>query len=163
VKTLLVLRHAKSSWKDDALDDHHRPLKKRGKKAALRMGQLLARQHAIPDLILSSTAKRATATAKRIAKAMGYEGPVICERTLYLADAGACLKAIRDHAETHERVMIVGHNPGLELLVQTMTGVEQPLPTAALVEIQLTIRSWKGLKRTTKGQLRNLWLPRNLE
>jgi phosphohistidine phosphatase len=163
MKTLLVLRHAKSSRKHDALDDHDRPLNKRGKKAAPLMGQLLARQNAVPDLILSSTAKRATATAKRVAKAMGYEGPVIYEQTLYLAEPGVYLKAIRDHADTHERVMIIGHNPGLETLVQTMTGTDQPLPTAALAEIQLTIQSWKGLKRTTKGQLRHLWLPRNLE
>jgi phosphohistidine phosphatase len=94
---------------------------------------------------------------------MGYKGPVIYEQTLYLAEPGVYLKAIRDHADTHERVMIIGHNPGLETLVQTMTGTDQPLPTAALAEIQLTIQSWKGLKRTTKGQLRHLWLPRNLE
>jgi phosphohistidine phosphatase len=94
---------------------------------------------------------------------MGYEGPVIYEPTMYLAEPSAYLKAIRDHADTHERVMIIGHNPGLETLVQTMTGTDQPLPTAALAEIQLTLQSWKGLKRTTKGQLRNLWLPRNLE
>jgi phosphohistidine phosphatase len=158
-----VLRHAKSSWKDEALDDHNRPLHKRGKKAASLMGQLIARQNAVPDLILSSTAKRARTTAKRVVKAMGYEGQVICERTLYLAEPGAYLKAIRDHAETHERVMIIGHNPGLETLVQTMTGADQPFPTAALADIQLTIQSWKGLKRNTKGKLCNLWLPRDLE
>jgi len=163
MKTLLVLRHAKSSWKHDALDDHDRPLNKRGKKAAPLMGQLLTRQNAVPDLILSSTAKRARATAKRVVKAMGYEGQVIYEQTMYLAEPGAYLKAIRDHAETHERVLIIGHNPGLEALVQAMTGTDQPLPTAALAEIQLTIQSWKGLKRTTKGKLLNLWLPRNLE
>jgi phosphohistidine phosphatase len=163
MKTLLVLRHAKSSWKHDALDDHDRPLNKRGKKAAPLMGQLLARQNAVPDLILSSTAKRATATAKRVAKAMGYEGQVIYEQTMYLAEPGAYLKAIRDHADTHERVMIIGHNPGLETLIRTMTGTDQPLPTAALADIQLTIQSWKGLKQTTQGELRNLWLPRNIE
>ena len=127
------------------------------------MGQLLARQSAVPDLILSSTAKRATATAKRVAKAMGYEGQVIYEQTMYLAEPGAYLKAIRDHADTHERVMIIGHNPGLETLIRTMTGTDQPLPTAALADIQLTIQSWKGLKQTTQGELRNLWLPRNIE
>jgi phosphohistidine phosphatase len=163
VKTLLVLRHAKSTWKHHALDDHDRPLNKRGKKVAPLMGQLLARQNAVPDLILCSTAKRARATAKRVIKAMGYEGQVLYEPTMYLAEPSAYLKAIRDHADTHERVMIIGHNPGLETLVQTMTGTDQPLPTAGLAEIQLTIQSWKGLKRTTKGELRNLWLPRNIE
>lgn len=127
------------------------------------MGRLIAGQNAVPDLILSSTAKRATATAKRVVKAMGYEGQVIYEQTMYLAEPDAYLKAIRERADMHERVMIIGHNPGLETLVQTMTGADQPFPTAALAELQLTIQSWKGLKRSTKGQLRNLWLPRNIE
>jgi len=161
VKTLLVLRHAKSSWKDDTLDDHDRPLNKRGKKIAPLMGKLIAKQNVVPDLILSSTAKRARSTAKRAAKAMGYKGDIIYEPALYLAEPSAYFKAIRDCANTQDRVMIIGHNPGLESLVQTMTGMDKPLPTAALAEVQLTIQSWKGLKRNTKGKLCNLWIPRN--
>jgi phosphohistidine phosphatase len=160
VKTLLVLRHAKSSWKDDTLDDHDRPLHKRGKKMASLMGKLIAEQNAVPDLILSSTARRARSTAKRAAKAMVYKGDIIYRQDLYLAEPRAYFKAIRECANTQDRVMTIGHNPGLESLVQTMTGTDKPLPTAALAAVELTIQSWKSLKRNTKGKLGNLWLPR---
>lgn len=162
MKILLVFRHAKSSWEDETLDDHDRPLNKRGNRTAPLMGQLIATQKAVPDLILSSTARRAKMTAKKAAKAMGYEGKIAFEQAMYMAEPSAYLKAIRDYAATHKTVMIIGHNPGLETLMQTMTGTDKPLPTAALAEIHLDITSWKDLKHTTKGKLRNLWLPRKL-
>ncbi len=162
VKTLFVLRHAKSSWQDATLDDHDRPLNKRGKRTAPRLGQFLAEQKAVPDLILSSTAKRAKSTAKKAAQAMGYEGHIIYDKSMYLAAPHAYLQAIRGYATQHERVMIVGHNPGLETLVQTLTGTKQPLPTAALADIRLAITSWRDCKRDSTGTLRHLWLPRQL-
>ena len=76
MKTLLVLRHAKSSWNDSALKDHERPLNDRGKRDAPRMGQLLNDHKLTPDLIISSTAKRARKTAKKVADSCGYQGEV---------------------------------------------------------------------------------------
>ncbi|ETW95286.1 MAG: hypothetical protein ETSY1_31260 [Candidatus Entotheonella factor] len=160
MKTLLVFRHAKSSWKDDALDDHDRPLSKRGNKTAPLMGEWIAKQHAVPDLILSSTAKRAKSTAKKTAKAMGYQGDIHYDPRLYLASPKAYLKALRHYAHAHPSVMVVGHNPGLEDLVQHLTGADPALPTAALAEIVLDIESWQELTSNTRGQLRHLWLPR---
>lgn len=162
VKTLLVFRHAKSSRKDDALDDHDRPLNKRGKETAPRMGQWIAEQQAVPELILSSTAKRAKSTVKRAAKAMGYEGKIRYDKSLYLAPPSAYLQAVQTYAKAQTRVMIVGHNPGLEELVQAMTGTEQVFPTAALAEISLEIESWQDLTSDTTGELSHLWLPREL-
>jgi phosphohistidine phosphatase len=162
VKTLLVFRHAKSSRKDDALDDHDRPLNKRGHQTAPRMGQWIAQQHAVPELILSSTAKRAKSTTKKAAKAMGYEGDIRYDKSLYLAPPNAYLDAIRTYATAQARVMVVGHNPGLEQLMQTLTGTAKTLPTAALAEIRLDIESWQDLQPNTSGELSHLWLPREL-
>ena len=162
MKTLLIFRHAKSSWGDNALDDHDRPLNKRGKQTAPRMGRWIAEQNAAPDLILSSTAKRARSTVKRAAKAMGYEGDILYDRSLYLAPPSAYLQAIRTHALAHARVMIVGHNPGLANLVATMTGVARAFPTAALAAIRLPIDAWRELQADTTGELLHLWLPRDL-
>ncbi len=162
MKTLLVFRHAKSSWGGDAIDDHDRPLNKRGKQTAPRMGQWIAEQNAAPDLILSSTAKRARSTVKRAAKAMAYTGDIHYDRSLYLAPPGAYFQAIRTHAQAHARVMIVGHNPGLANLVEAMTGVARAFPTAALAVIRLPIESWQELQDDTTGELLHLWLPREL-
>ncbi len=76
MKTLLVLRHAKSSWKDSGLADHDRPLNKRGKHDAPRMGTLLAKEDLVPDLIISSSAKRAKSTAEAVAMNCGYDGEI---------------------------------------------------------------------------------------
>jgi phosphohistidine phosphatase len=84
VKALLVLRHGKSSWKDTSLHDFDRPLTKRGKRAATEMGKEISRRHLTPDLILSSAARRARQTAKRVAKATGYSGNIAREIQLYL-------------------------------------------------------------------------------
>lgn len=162
MKTLLVFRHAKSSRKDDTLDDHDRPLNKRGNQTAPRMGRWIAEQNAVPELILSSTAKRAKSTAKKAAKAMGYEGKIRYDKSLYLAEPSAYLQAVQTHAKAQTRVMIVGHNPGLQDLVQAMTGMEQALPTAALAEIRLAIASWQDLQSDTTGELCHLWRPRDL-
>src|SRR3990172_12140295 len=91
MKTLMLLRHAKSSWKDAEVPDHDRPLNKRGKKTAPQMGRLLSTEGLVPDLILSSTAVRARETAKAVAKDSSYKGPTELLDSLYLATAGGLL------------------------------------------------------------------------
>ena len=85
MKSLLILRHAKSSWKHPELTDHDRPLNKRGKRDAPRMGEILRSEHLIPEAIISSTAARAHATAEAVAKASGYKGKIALNRSLYAA------------------------------------------------------------------------------
>ena len=85
MKSLLILRHAKSSWKHPELSDHNRPLSKRGKNDAPRMGNLLKKEKLIPDMIISSTAIRAHLTAEAVAKACGYKAEVTLNRSLYAA------------------------------------------------------------------------------
>jgi phosphohistidine phosphatase len=162
MKTLLILRHAKSSWKAPARADHERPLSQRGERDAPRMGAL-AREHGlIPDLIISSDAVRARLTAEAVATSARYAGDILLDPQLYLAspaDIVAALRTVRERAET---VMIIGHNPGLEDLVEQLTGEQQDLPTAALVQIVLPIDQWRDLKQSIRGTLVGYWRPKDL-
>ncbi len=163
MKTLLVLRHAKSSWKDPGLDDHDRPLNKRGKKDAPRMGRLVREEGLIPDLILSSTALRAKNTAQEVAEKSRYPGKIHWESRLYLAgpaDIVMVLNEIEDPSA--DRVMIVGHNPGQEELVRSLAGGQEAFPTAALARVELPVTTWAELELSTTGELTHLWRPKEL-
>ncbi len=162
MKTLLVLRHAKSSWKHRDTSDHDRPLNKRGKRDAPRMGRVVAAQGLCPDVIVSSTAKRARWTADEVAQHAGYEGAVQLERRLYLASPDEIVDVVRAVAGAARCVLVVGHNPGLEDLVARLAGRPETLPTAALAEIRLSIRAWKDLDTTSAGTLAGVWRPREL-
>ena len=162
MKTLLILRHAKSSWKHPDLADHDRPLNKRGKRAAPRMGELLSEEDLLPDLILSSSAKRARTTGELFSETSGYEGEFRVNRDLYAHYAGAYLDMLSDLGEDYERVMVIGHNPGLEELVEELTGDWIRMPTAALAVVELPIQDWSDLSEETQGELVNFWQPKEL-
>ena len=163
MKTLLVLRHAKSSWKDTALDDHERPLNNRGRGNARRMGELVREHQLTPDIIISSDAVRARRTAEAVAEAARYSGEILLDPLLYAASPPDILAVLRRVRETKAvTVMIVGHNPGLEELVAQLTGEPQDLPTAALAQIRLPIDRWRDLKVSTRGTLLGLWRPNEL-
>jgi bisphosphoglycerate-dependent phosphoglycerate mutase len=103
MKTLLILRHAKSSWKDSARGDHERPLNQRGERDAPRTGELVREHGLIPDLIISSDAVRARLTAEAVATSARYGGDILLDPRLYLAspaDILAVLRTVRAHAET---------------------------------------------------------------
>ena len=162
MKTLLVLRHAKSSWNDPTLDDHERPLNKRGRRDAPRMGELVREYGLIPDVVISSDAVRARLTAEAVAEAARYAGEILLDPHLYMAcpsDILSLLPMVRENAET---VMIVGHNPGFEKLVEQLTGERQDLPTATLAQVRLPIDQWRDLKLSTRGTLVGLWGPQEL-
>ena len=162
MKLLLVLRHAKSSWNHPELADHDRPLNKRGKRDAPRMGELLREEDMLPDLILRSSAERARTTGDLVSEASGYEGEIRVVRDLYAHFAGAYLDTLSALDEPYERVMVIGHNPGLEELVEGMTGDWVRMPTAALAVIRLPIKDWSELSEETQGELANLWRPKEL-
>ena len=162
MKTLLILRHAKSSWKREDLSDHDRPLKKRGTADAVRIGELIREQDLTPDLIISSTAKRARTTARLVAEACHYDDEIRYTRDFYGADPADYIQVLRQLDNSHRRVMVIGHNPGLELLLETLTGAYESLPSAALAQVSLPIESWHDLSEDAPGELVNLWVPRML-
>jgi phosphohistidine phosphatase len=162
MKTLLVLRHGKSSWNDPTLDDHERPLNKRGRRDGSRMGKLVRKYGLMPDVVISSEAVRARLTAEAVVQSARYSGEILLDQQLYMASPADILSLLRTVRENAETVMIVGHNPGLEELVTQLTGEQQDLPTAALAQIALPIDRWRDLKRSTRGTLLGHWRPKEL-
>jgi len=162
MKTLLILRHAKSSWKHPGLADHDRPLNKRGQESAPRMGQLLYEEDLVPEVILCSTARRAVDTANLLAEACGFDGETIRSHTLYPGWPDDYLNLLRSLTDEIEIAMVIGHNPGLEALLELLTDESEHLPTAAIALIRLPISRWSDLKDETEGDLQAIWRPRSL-
>lgn len=159
MKTLLVLRHAKSSWDFPDLSDFERPLNKRGEKAAPFMGELMSSKGLEPDLIVSSPANRAKTTARLAAEAGGFQAPVEFDERIYGAGANTLAYIISEFDDGADTAMIVGHNPGFEELVGALTGEHPRFPTAALAVIDLDISVWSETERG-KGRLRDLYIPK---
>lgn len=160
MKSLLLLRHAKSSWKQPEMHDHERPLNKRGKKEAPKVGKYLKENNLIPELILSSTARRALDTARAVAEEIGYEEPIDLHQDLYLSDTACYLDTLRCLPDEVNRVLVVGHNPELDEFLTLLTDVTTHLTTAALAQIDLPISSWQELNEATDARLLNIWSPK---
>jgi len=163
MKSLLVLRHAKSSWKQPGLADHDRPLNKRGKRDAPRMGRLVREADLVPELILSSSAVRARETALAVAEACAHACELRVLRELYLAEPEDHALLLRSLPDAVGSAMLVGHNPVLEELVAALVGEHETLPTAALAWIELPVDRWSELRLDGSGRLRGLWLPKELD
>lgn len=163
MKTLLLLRHAKSSWKDSDLEDHDRPLNKRGKREAPRMGKLLTDEKLLPELILSSSARRARKTAEHVIHASGYRGETRITAELYEAGPEKLRQFLAGLPDFLVRVLLVGHNPGLEELLESLAGAYVPLSTAALAQIEIPISDWAEISGQPQASLKNLWQPRELD
>jgi phosphohistidine phosphatase len=160
MKTLLLLRHAKSSWDQPELHDHDRPLNKRGKKEAPKVGKYLKDNDLVPDLILSSTARRANDTAQAVAEESGFSGQIDLYQDLYMSDTDCYLDILRCLPDEASRVLVVAHNPDLEEFLTLLTDATEHLTTAALAQIDLPISSWQELNEAADGRLQNLWSPR---
>lgn len=157
---LYILRHAKSSWKDLSLDDFDRPLNKRGKLNATQMGRFLAENNISPELVLCSTANRCKETLKRsISEGFAPSQHVFLDQ-LYMASSSEILEEIKNtldvirSIETISSLMIIGHNPGLENLIELLVknkkhpdflSIRAKFPTCALVHIQFDIDCWSKL------------------
>lgn len=144
MKRIILLRHAKSSWAQPALNDFDRPLNKRGKRDAPVMGMRLKRQKRLPDKIVSSPAKRAISTARIIAKQLDMPKSGIREEAgIYDASAIELLAIIRNWKHAWETVLMVGHMPGIAdlawLLIENEIG---PVPTCSVLKIELDINHW---------------------
>ena len=126
VKTLYLIRHAKSSWEDTALVDKDRPLNDRGQRDAPTMGERLAKRNVKPDLILSSPAVRALTTAEIIAKKLDYRRKdIVVSERLYAVEADDLLDVIHQLGDKVESVMLFGHNPELTELAHCLSGQDK--------------------------------------
>lgn len=160
MKTLLLLRHAKSSWKNPELKDFDRPLNKRGSKAAPLMGKFMKERKLKPDLIISSPAVRARMTAALVAESGELQAELRYDERIYEADVEALVKVVSQIDEAAEAVLIVGHNPGLQELLKFLTDEEHEFPTAALAQISLKPDKWSGVQQHS-GRLKWVVTPKS--
>jgi phosphohistidine phosphatase len=144
MKTLTLLRHAKSSWKDTSLSDRDRPLNKRGERDAPEMGRRIAAAGIRPSLIVSSPAVRAWTTARIIADKIGYPREFLQrDKRLYLASVNGILDVIVGQDTAFNSLMIVGHNPGFtDFANYLVPGLTNNIPTAGVVSVQLDTDDW---------------------
>lgn len=163
MKTLLLMRHAKSDWDADFETDHDRPINERGRRAAALMGEWLARTDQEPALVVSSTAVRAATTVDLAASSGDWSCPIRRDERIYEATARKLLEVAGDTEEDFDSLMLVGHQPGMGALVATLVGgAEVRFPTAAVARIEVDVYAWNEIEPGT-GTLSWLLPPRVLE
>jgi phosphohistidine phosphatase len=153
MKTLFLIRHAKSSWDDTTLPDKDRPLNDRGRRDAPKMGERLAKRDVKPDLILSSPAVRALRTAEIIAKKLDYRHKIVVNERLYAVGADDLLDVIHQLGDKVERVMLFGHNPELTELAHRLSGEITHMPTCAVAEFTFDAKSWSKIGRIKPAEV----------
>jgi phosphohistidine phosphatase len=163
MKTLLLLRHAKSSWDDPGISDHDRPLNTRGLHDAPKVGKLIKKHGLTPDAIIASSAARTQITARQVALHCDYRGGIETAASLYNALPDEYVACLRCQIDEYAAVLVVGHNPGLEDLLEGITGAHHKMPTAALAYLSLDIARWQDFTVSTRGQLIRLWRPKELD
>lgn len=161
MKTLYILRHAKSSWAEADISDFERPLNDRGRRTAPFMGRLMAGEGFQPYLILSSPAKRAKETAELVKVAGDLDAEIRYEDRIYEASPQSLRQVASEIDDAYPSAMIVGHNPGIESFVRYLTGQLEPFPTAALAVIDLDVDSW-DLLSAGRGELRKIYRPKEM-
>lgn len=163
MKNLLIMRHGKSSWKDENLTDHERPLKKRGRKDSKLMAVEIENRDIIPDLIIASTAQRTRETVEVIIDTLFHDIKLIYSDDLYMGEPQDFIDILTRQPNELTTIMIVAHNPGLEIFLDIISGEIDTLPTAALGHLILPIDDWQELSLDTTGKLAGFWTPRQLK
>jgi phosphohistidine phosphatase len=161
MKTVLLMRHGKSKRGPEYETDFERPLAKRGRQDAARMGEFLVAQELLPDAIISSSAERARRTAERFADAADYQGQIRYEESLYFGSEDAYLELLWALDDRVSRVLFVGHNPTTEAVIETLSRRYVRMPTAALARIDFDTDLWTELF-PVGGRLAWVQLPREL-
>jgi len=161
MKTLYLLRHAKSSWDDPAQTDFERPLNGRGLKAAPFMGELMAKKGFEPSVIVSSPAIRAKTTAELVKNAGSFSAEIIFEKSIYEASPNALRQVVSEISNNHTTALLVGHNPGIESFILYLTRHLEPMPTAALAVIELEVEKWDDVNDGS-GKLFDVYRPKEL-
>lgn len=163
MKRLLLMRHAKSSWKDETLSDHQRPLARRGREAAERMGRLIAAERLVPDRIVTSTARRARRTAELVAAAAGFQGEIVATDALYHASAEEIWEIVLGFDPSDGTVLAVGHNPGMQQALYRFSGEYRGMVTATLAQLEFDVQQWSDIRLAPTARLAGLWRPKELE
>ncbi len=145
MRTLLIMRHAKSSWDNPDWSDFERPLNQRGLETAPFMGSIIYQNELNPALIISSPAKRAKQTAILVKETAQVKNPIKFEDKIYEASATTLLYLAAEFPDEYETILVIGHNPGMEEFIRILTGNYCSMPTAALAKVLLNIDSWKGI------------------
>jgi phosphohistidine phosphatase len=153
MRRLILMRHAKSSWDDDKLEDHARPLNKRGMRDAPRVADALIERGWRPDLILSSDAMRTRQTWALMAPRFQLELPVRWLPTLYHGDVDAARNALREAPSDAHTILLLGHNPGLEATLNAFCGKHKRLTTANAALLVAQAASWAELVEEVEGWL----------
>lgn len=162
MKKLYIIRHAKSSWKDETLNDFERPLSKRGKSNAPMMGARLKKKGVMPDIIISSPAKRAKSTAEIIAKEIGYKKKVLFDENIYESSVEELRKILTALDDKNSTAFLFGHNPELNMLVDYYVKFYENIPTCGVVEIAFACDKWTDIE-PKNAKLLSFDYPKNSE
>lgn len=162
MKTLYLLRHAKSSWADATLADFDRPLNERGKRAAETIGNYLKANNITLQLILCSTALRTRETLAIVTKASELNSQVRYDERIYEASSKRLTDVISEIENDRNAVMLIGHNPGMEEILLLLTGARQGMSTGTLAKIAFNTMSWTTAVNS-RGKLEWIVSPRELE
>lgn len=164
MKTLFLVRHAKSSWKDPTLADRERPLNKRGKRDAPRMGKRLAARNVLPETLISSPAVRARKTANKIASQIGYpKDRIRVEEGMYQGGTTGMLNVIRSIDDQAPSAMVFGHNPATTDLANYLAHANiDNVPTCGIVEMRFETESWSDVV-SGGGELVDFDYPKRVE
>lgn len=160
-RTLYLLRHAKSSWKDASLRDFERPLKGRGRDAAKQIGKRLANEKLKAPLVVCSPAERTRETLDIVRKHAGLNGEERFEERIYEASLSDLLQVVSEISDDNAFALMIGHNPGFEELLAFLTGESRRVPTCALAKVRLDVESWKDV-RPGAGKLELFITPKEL-
>ena len=146
VKTIMFMRHAKSDWGAQYSSDFERPLNRRGQRDAPMMAAFLASKKLLPGRIVSSPAQRARLTAEYVTRDQRFDGQLDFDERIYLASSNMLLDVIHDLSEDADKVMLVGHNPGLEDIIELLCGGNVRMPTTAVASLRLYAEIWRDVR-----------------
>ena len=158
MRTVYLMRHAKSRWDEPDVPDEARGLTKRGKRDAKAIGEGMALQEAPPHVIVTSIARRARGTARRMAGRWGYAGQIVTDARLWEGGPHAILSLLREMDDGVHSVLLIGHNPSMEETVFLLGDRVVSMATSTVVRIDLPVDSWAELQLPAYGTVQHVWI-----